>query len=134
MKKSLFILCCCFGLNSLGQTISNITPNSGPVGTSITITGTNFNTTPANNIVIFGATAATVTAANATQLTVTVPTGATYAPITVLDVTTGLLAYSTINFTPTFSPNKGSITSGDFDPKVDFTTGSGPRFVAIGDL
>jgi len=47
----------------------------------VTIAGTNFNTTAANNIVYFGATRATVTAATATGLTVTVPAGATYKPI-----------------------------------------------------
>ncbi|MFN6087153.1 MAG: IPT/TIG domain-containing protein, partial [Cyclobacteriaceae bacterium] len=103
-------------------TITSFTPTSGATGTTVTITGTGFNTTPANNIVIFGATPATVTAATSTQLTVTVPVGATYAPITVLNATTGLLAYSNSNFTPTFSPSKGSITASDFSPKVDFTT------------
>lgn len=115
-------------------TITSLAPASGAVGTTVTVTGTNFNTTATNNIVIFGATRATVTAATATQLTVTVPVGATYAPITVLDAATGLLAYSTSNFTPTFSPNKGSITTADFNPKVDFATGTGPFSVALGDL
>ncbi|MCA6372060.1 MAG: T9SS type A sorting domain-containing protein, partial [Cytophagales bacterium] len=123
-------------------TITSFNPASGVVGTTVTITGTGFNTTPANNIVIFGATAATVTAATSTQLTVTVPIGATYAPVTVLNATTGLLAYSNSNFTPTFSPSKGSITASDFSPKVDFATGSYPfsfsssypNSVSIGDL
>ena len=115
-------------------TITSFSPSSGLVGTSVTITGTNFNTTPANNVVIFGATKATVTAATSTQLTVTVPTGATYAPITVLNTVTGLLAYANSNFTPTFTPNKGDITTTDFSAKVDFTTGAGPYSVAIGDL
>ncbi|MCA6406334.1 MAG: VCBS repeat-containing protein, partial [Cytophagales bacterium] len=115
-------------------TITSFAPTSGAVGTTVTIIGTGFNTTPANNIVIFGATAATVTAATATQLTVTVPTGATFAPITVLNTTTGLLAYSKTNFTPTFTPSKGSITTADFQAKVDFATGSNPISGSIGDL
>ena len=61
---------------------------------TVTITGTNFNTTPANNVVYFGATKATVSASTASSLTVTVPTGATYAPITVLNTGTSLAAYS----------------------------------------
>ncbi|MFO0508167.1 MAG: FG-GAP-like repeat-containing protein, partial [bacterium] len=115
-------------------TITSFTPASGPIGTTVTITGTNFNTTPTNNIVIFGATAATVTAATATQLIVTVPMGATYTRITVLNATTGLLAYSSTNFTPTFTPNKGSITVCDFSPKVDFPAEPSPYSIAIGDL
>jgi hypothetical protein len=56
-------------------TISSFTPTSGTVGTTVTITGTNFNTTAGNNSVYFGATKASVSAATATSLTVTVPTG-----------------------------------------------------------
>ena len=54
--------------------ISSLSATSGAVGSSITLTGTGFNSTPANNTVMFGATAAAVTAASATSLTVTVPT------------------------------------------------------------
>lgn len=41
-------------------TITSFSPTSGPIGTTATITGTNFNTTAANNIVYFGAVRATV--------------------------------------------------------------------------
>jgi uncharacterized repeat protein (TIGR03803 family)/surface protein len=115
-------------------TITSFTPTSGSIGTTVTIIGTNFDPTPANNVVYFGATKATVTAATPTQLTVTVATGATYAPITVLNTGSSLLAYGTTNFTPTFSPTKGSITTSDFDLKVDFIAGTNPYAVAIGDL
>ncbi len=104
------------------------------MGVTVTITGTGFNTTPANNIVFFGATRATVTAATATSLTVTVPTGATFGAITELNTGTSLAAYSTQFFNPTFSPNKSSITTADISTKVDFTTGTNPVSVAIGDL
>lgn len=102
------------------QTITSISPISAAVGTTVTITGTGFNTTPANNIVFFGATQASVTVASATSLTTTVPLGATYAPVTVLDITTGLIASSLDNFTPTFTPNK-SIESTDFETRVNFS-------------
>jgi len=113
-------------------TITSFSPISGSVGSLITITGTNFDVTPTNNIVFFGATQATVTAATSTQLTVTVPTGATYQPITVL--TNGLVAYSNAPFVVTF-PNDGfGIDVNSFEAKVDFPTGSSPYFVSIGDL
>jgi len=112
-------------------TITNFTPASGPVGTNVTITGTNFSATPANNIVFFGATRATVTAATTTSLTVTVPVGATYQPITVL--TNGLLAYSRQPFVVTFIGVPG-IDATSFAAKTDFTTGSSPFSVSIGDL
>lgn len=58
--------------------LSSLSPNAGVAGSSITLTGTNFNTTAlANNQVLFGSTPATVTAATSTSLTVTVPTGLT---------------------------------------------------------
>jgi hypothetical protein len=115
-------------------TISSFSPTSGNIGTSVTITGTNFNATPTNNVVFFGATRATVTAATATSVTVTVPTSATYAPITLLNTGTKLAAYSLSNFTPTYSPIKTTITATDFQTKQDFATGTSPFSVAIGDL
>jgi hypothetical protein len=114
--------------------ITSFSPESGPIGTEVTITGTNFNAIPANNIVFFGATKATVSAATATSLTVTVPSGATYAPITVLNTGTSLAAYSIQNFTPKYSPAKTGLSAIDFSPKQDFTTSANPRSVAIGDL
>ena len=114
--------------------ISTFSPIKGPVGTPVTITGTGFNTTAANNIVFFGATRATVTAASATSLSVTVPSGATYGSITVLNTGTTLAAYSSKFFLPTFTPKKGSINATDFDPKMDFTTGSTSVSLTIGDI
>ncbi|MFN5430799.1 MAG: FG-GAP-like repeat-containing protein [Cyclobacteriaceae bacterium] len=111
--------------------ITGFTPTSGPVGTAVTITGTGFNSTPANNIVYFGAMRATVTAATATQLTVTVPTGATYQPITVL--VSGLVGYSKFPFSTTY-PGWGKVDVTSFLPKVDFATGASPGSIAIGDL
>ncbi|KAA9325709.1 hypothetical protein F0P94_17400, partial [Adhaeribacter soli] len=119
---------------ALVPTITSFTPLSGQPGTSVTITGTNFNATAANNVVFFGATRATVTAASATSLMVTVPAGAAHAPITVLNTATTLATYSSRFFLPTFSPNKGSITTADMAPKADFATGNEPFSVAIGDI
>ena len=64
-------------------TISSFSPTSGPVGTQVTIKGTNFATKKADNTVKFGTVKATVDDATATQLKVTVPVGATTSKITV---------------------------------------------------
>jgi hypothetical protein len=56
-------------------TITDFSPTSAAAGQSVTINGTNFSTTPANNIVKFGSLTAVVTSATATQLVVTVPAG-----------------------------------------------------------
>jgi hypothetical protein len=72
--------------------ITSFTPAAAVPGANVTITGLNFSPTPANNIVLFGAVRATVLSASATSLTVRVPAGATYGPITVS--VGGLVAYS----------------------------------------
>ncbi len=108
---------------AIPPTITSFTPASGPIGTAITIIGTDFSTTPSNNIVYFGATKATVTAATPTQLTVTVPTGATYQPITVQ--VAGLTGFSSKPFIVTFAGG-GSIDACSFAPAV--TIGAVPGF------
>jgi len=125
---------------TLLRTLSNSTcipsivtfaPTSGPIGTTVTITGDNFGAMPADNIVYFGATRATVTAASATQLTVEVPAGATYQPITVQ--VSGLIAFSSTPFAVTF-PGGGTIDACSYAPKVDFISGTTPLSTYIGDL
>lgn len=59
--------------SAAAPTVSSFTPTSGAVGTSVTITGTNFVPSLAGNTVTFSDIAATVTAATATSITATVP-------------------------------------------------------------
>jgi YD repeat-containing protein len=61
--------------------ISGFAPASGPIGTSVTITGAGFSSTPGENTVTFNGVAATVGAASATQLAAIVPDGAATGPI-----------------------------------------------------
>jgi len=77
--------------------VTAIAPASGPVGTKVTITGTKFDPTPANNTVLFNTTQATVTAATTTSLEVTVPAGATAGVISV--TVGGVTVKSTTSFT-----------------------------------
>jgi hypothetical protein len=49
------------------------------------------------------------------HLKVTVPVGANFAPVSVVNGERALIAYSSNNFNPTFTPTKGSITPKDFD-------------------
>lgn len=64
-------------------TITSFAPPKGAVGTDVTINGTGFSATAANNTVKFNGTVATVKSATATQIVATVPTGATTGKVTV---------------------------------------------------
>ena len=111
--------------------ISSFSPISGSVGSSVTLTGYNFSAIPANNTVYFGGVKATVTAASTISLTVTVPTGATYSPITVY--VNNLMDQSIIPFNVIF-PSGAGISSSSFQTKVDFAAGTNPVGSALADL
>lgn len=116
-------------------TVASFAPSSGPVGSSVVILGGSFNAVPANNIVYFGAVQATVSFASVSSLTVTVPFGSTYQPISVLNIATGLTGYSSRPFIITFTNPAGiGIPANFYKPKIDFTTGTNPRNVATADL
>ncbi len=57
--------------------VTSLTPASGPVGTSVTITGANFGATKGTSTVTFNGTTATPTSWSATSIVVPVPAGAT---------------------------------------------------------
>ena len=63
--------------------ILSFTPQSGSVGTQVTIQGQNFSATPASNQVTFNGVAAALISATATSLVVMVPTAATTGAISV---------------------------------------------------
>lgn len=120
-------------LSNAQPTITSFTPMSGEIGTIVTITGTNFNSISANNIVFFGATQANVTSSTITQIEVVVPIGATYQYISITDITSNLTSYSEQPFIVTFS-GCGVMNSSSFAPKVDLICGDDPRKISLGDL
>src|SRR4029450_5497777 len=61
-------------------TISSFSPTSGAAGTSVTISGTNFSGATA---VGFNGASAAFTVSSSTQITATLPNGATTGPLTV---------------------------------------------------
>ena len=69
--------------SSAQVSIVEFTPNNGAVGASVTIFGTGFGATPAQNTVKFNGVTAAVQSATATQIVATVPSGATTGPISV---------------------------------------------------
>jgi hypothetical protein len=104
--------------------VHDFSPVTGDVGSTLTINGVGFSETPLKNVVRFGATRATVTAATRQTLTVTVPPGATYSPISV--TVDGLVAHSTLPHSVTFdnddamsdlfSPGQALVTIAGADP------------------
>ena len=63
--------------------ITGFSPSDAAAGEQVIITGTNFNVNASGNTVKFNGTTATISAATATQLTVTVPAGVTSGKLTV---------------------------------------------------
>ncbi|ARK09131.1 IPT/TIG domain-containing protein [Fibrivirga algicola] len=82
-------------------TIASIDPATAPVGSTIAINGTNFNTTPGSNTVTIGGVSATIVSASATRLVVTVPQGAQNGPVSL--TVGGQTTQSTTTFT--LAPN-----------------------------
>lgn len=83
--------------------ITGISPTSAPIGSTVVITGTQFNATPASNTVTFGGNAvAQVTGATTTSLTAIVPANTQNGTVTV--ATGGRTATSTQAFTLSARP------------------------------
>jgi hypothetical protein len=76
--------------------ITSLSPPSGAVGISVTITGTNFGATQGTSTVSFNGTAATPTSWSSSSITVPVPSGATTGSVV---VTVGGVTSNGISFT-----------------------------------
>jgi gliding motility-associated-like protein len=86
--------------------ITSFAPLSGIPGASISINGSNFGATAAQNAVYFGTTKGTITSVSPTRIDVTVPAGAQYGPVSVVNLTTGLRTKTNQSFNPLFDNNK----------------------------
>ncbi len=91
--------------------ITSFSPSRAAAGETVTITGTNFSSTPANNTVWFNGFEATVTASTETSITITVPSVAETGPVSVR--TSGGVSTSSASFIviPTiigFNPPSGA--------------------------
>jgi hypothetical protein len=118
--------------------ITSFTPRALRPSVSMSITGLNFNTTAANDVVNFGSNRnSVVSAATATAATLALPKYALMAPLTLTDTVSGLSARSPMSVIPTFGSGYGSVLSNaSFDAKVTFSPGSStyPADVKLVDL
>ncbi|MBC7883412.1 MAG: substrate-binding domain-containing protein [Anaerolineae bacterium] len=96
--------------------LSSFAPSSAPIGTSVTITGNNF--TGATSVKINGLAAAFVVNSN-TQISTTVPSGATTGLISI--TTPSGTAFSTTVFTVTPSSLQGQIPTISQDQTITFS-------------
>jgi len=100
--------------SSATVSIIEFTPDSGPVGTTVTIFGTGFSATPSQNSVTFNGISASVTSSTSTQIVTPVPAGATTGVIGV--TTPGGSATSAQVFTVTSDTGAPTITG--FTPTI----------------
>jgi hypothetical protein len=120
--------------NGTPPKINSFAPVNGPAGTIVTINGENFGSSISDNIIHFGGIKATVLSATATQVTVIVPTGATYLPISLTKA--NLTAYSKKPFVITFDGSVGDFkfTKESFADRTDFSAGTNPRDAIAADI
>jgi hypothetical protein len=90
--------------------INDFTPQTGFIGSTVTITGANFSAIPSENQVFFGATEATIVSSSFGTLEVRVPEGSTTSLISVKNKC-NLSAYSKTHFNGVFCPTPLTSTS-----------------------
>jgi hypothetical protein len=112
--------------------INSFNPKSGPVGTSVIISGLGFSPVMNDNIVYFGAVRTSVTAASATSLSVKVPYGTTYQPISV--TVNDLTAYSTQPFKATFTGLEYLLSPLSFAEATNLGPANAPGDISIVDF
>src|SRR5258707_14546264 len=87
--------------------ITSLTPNTGAVGTSVTVAGSGFGSSQGTSTIKFNGTTATVTSWAQTSIAATVPAGATTGSVV---VTVSGVASNGVTFTVTAAPSITSLT------------------------
>ncbi len=112
--------------------IDHISQKIAPTGITLTIAGSGFSDVVNSNRVFFGAAPAKITTATPTLLEVLVPTGATYGPITVTNLITGLTGYSRAAFLLSYSGTALDVSA--FSAPINYPSTSELYDLAICDL
>jgi len=119
-----------------GPSIASLSPTSGPVGTSVTISGINFGDTQGTSTINFNGTIATPTSWGATSIATTVPSGATQGNVvvTVNGVASNASWFSVIYPTPTItsmSPTQGAVGTSVTITGTNFGASQGTGYVTF---
>jgi hypothetical protein len=119
-----------------GPTIASLVPTSGPVGTSVTVSGTNFGPAQGSSTIAFNGMTATPSSWGTTRIVVPVPTGATTGNVTVTVVNQLSNAASFIVSTPSptlsgLSPPSGRVGTSVTIAGANFGASQGTSTVAF---
>lgn len=106
---------------------------SGPMGSTVTITGDNFGTDASKLHVQFGAAEGTIQSASNQVLEVTVPEGTTYDHVSVTNLTSGLTGYSRPQFLLTYG-GVSPLLASSFQGQYDFDAESGLYDICLCDF
>lgn len=106
-----------------GPNISSISPTSGVVGTSVTISGSNFGSSQGTSTVTFNGTAASVATWTDSAIVTKVPSGTSSGQVI---VTVGGTASNGVNFT-VVAPSTGSLAASNFGFQCGLASGDCPN-------
>jgi YD repeat-containing protein len=98
--------------------ISNLSPASGPIGSSVTINGSNFGAMQSFSTVTFNGVTATTQSWSNTSIVALVPPGTTTGPVV---VTVNNIASNGVTFTPTAGSLTGTVTRADTSAPINGT-------------
>lgn len=123
------------GGNVTPMTATGIAPLAGPVGTTVTLTGTGFDPDKFHMLVKFNNVTAEIISATATQLVVTVPAGATNGAVTITNTLTNKTVTAPESFTVQAGGGGGDSWTKRASPvnaMLNSVTFGGGKFVAVG--
>lgn len=124
--------------DSTQVSVLQFTPSTGTTGTPVTIYGTGFSATPAQNTVNFNGVSATVLSSSSNEITTTVPAGITTGPISVTSPTgsaTSATAFTVPANAPaitSFTPNIADAGATVAISGTNFDTTMAKNVVAVG--
>lgn len=93
--------------------IANLSPSSGPIGTSVTVTGTSFGASQGNSTITFHGTSATPSSWSDTSITVPVPSGTSTGNVvvTVNGVPSNSASFTVTSYITSLSPSSGPVAT-----------------------